>query len=169
MKFSKRSLVVFVSLAVTSVSAQITPPASAAAPQQIGSTMVASAPVANAFDDSDKCPGPRNNDKGCRCIAVEDYDDLRGAIERMSSSECKCFEPFSVQKQPHEPEISIDDTRKLEIRCKEVGQCEISGPGTHLIIEGELSSATLSGFRFIGASSRQRSLTWLADIIYCSR
>ena len=154
MKYSKRSLVVFVSLAVTSVSAQITPPASAAAPQQIGSTMVASAPVANTFDDSDKCPGPRNNDKGCRCIPVKDYADLKGAIERMDDNECKCFEPFSVQKQPHEPEISIDDTRKLEIeiRCKEVGQCEITGPGTHVTIEGELASATLSGFRFIGAT-----------------
>jgi len=160
MKYSKRSLVVFVSLAVTSVSAQITPPASAAAPQQIVSAQItppasAAAPqqiVANTFDDSDKCPGPRINDKGCRCIPVEDYADLRGAIERMSSSECKCFEPFSVQKQPHEPEISINDTRTLEIRCKEVGQCEISGPGTHLTIEGELASATLFVFNDTAAT-----------------
>jgi hypothetical protein len=142
MKYQSSALTVLASLAVTSsVSAQ-------QQDQQNGSTMGAT----KTFDDTGKCPGPLLDEKGCRCIAVEDYDDLRGAIERMDDNECKCFEPFSVQKQPDEPEISIEDTRRLQLVCKEFGQCEISGPGTHLTIEGELASATLSGFRFIGAT-----------------
>ena len=140
MKYLPNALTVFASLAVTSVSAQL----------EVGSTAM---PAANTFDDSDKCPGPiGNNDKGCRCISIEDYDDLRGAIERTESGECKCFEPFSVQKHPDEPEISIEDTRRLQLVCKEFGQCEINGPGTHITIEGEMASATISGFRFIGAT-----------------
>ena len=142
MKYSTNVLTVFASLAVTSVSAQL--------PVDVTAT-TAAAP--NTFDDSDKCPGPiGNNDKGCRCIPIEDYADLRGAIERMSDGECKCVEPFSVQKHPDEPEISIEDARRLQLVCKEFGQCEINGPGTHLTIEGELASATISGFRFIGAT-----------------
>ena len=139
MKYSTNALTVFASLAVTSVSAQL----------QVGSTAM---PAVNTFDDSDKCPGPLRNDKGCRCIPVEDYDDLRGAILRMGDGDCKCFEPFSVQKHPDEPEISIEDTRRLQLFCQEFGQCEINGPGTHLTIEGEMASATISGFRFIGAT-----------------
>ena len=139
MKYSTNALTVFASLAVTSVSAQL----------QVGSTAM---PAANTFDDSDKCPGPLRNDKGCRCIPIKDYDDLRGAIMRMSDGDCKCMEPFSVQKLPDEPEISIEDTRRLQLFCQEFGQCEINGPGTHLTIEGEMASTTISGFRFIGAT-----------------
>ena len=86
MKYSTNVLTVFASLAVTSVSAQL--------PVDVTAT-TAAAP--NTFDDSDKCPGPiGNNDKGCRCIPVEDYADLRGAILRMRDAECKCFGETSV-------------------------------------------------------------------------
>ena len=85
MKYSTNVLTVFASLAVTSVSAQL----------PVDVTATTAAP--NTFDDSDKCPGPiGNNDKGCRCIPVEDYADLRGAILRMSDGSCKCFGETSV-------------------------------------------------------------------------
>ena len=85
MKYSTSVLTVFASLAVTSVSAQL----------PVDVTATTAAP--NTFDDSDKCPGPiGNNDKGCRCIPVEDYADLRGAIHRMSDGSCKCFGETSV-------------------------------------------------------------------------
>lgn len=108
------------------------------------------APIAQSFDK--KCPNPLRNDKGCRCISVEDYDDLKGAIERMDDGECKCFQPFSVTKSAFESAIEIEDVRNMRIMCQEFGQCEINGEGTHIEIEGERTELTLSGFRFLGAT-----------------
>ena len=104
---------------------------------------------------SDRCPrpiGPDGNDRGCRCIRVRDYDDLRGAVRRMDDNECKCFEPFAVVKGPNEPPIEMDDMRDVTVMCQQFGSCQIQGPGTHFIVGGDESAVTLAGFRLKGAS-----------------
>ena len=58
----------------------------------LAQTVSAQDSFASSLFYNDKCPqaiGPNGNDRGCRCIRVRDYDDLRGAIRRMSSNECK--------------------------------------------------------------------------------
>jgi hypothetical protein len=107
-----------------------------------------------SYFNAGRCPQPPSgdNDKNCRCIKVDDYDDLRGAIERMDDNECKCFRPFSVTKSPQESPIDIHDVRGITIQCQTLGKCEISGQGTHIFISGEDTETTISGFRFIGAT-----------------
>lgn len=104
---------------------------------------------------NDKCPqaiGPDGNDRKCRCIRVRDYDDLRGAVRRMSDNECKCFEPFMVVKGPNDPPIEMDDMRRVTVMCQQFGSCIIQGPGTHFDIRGDESEVTLAGFRLMGAT-----------------
>ena len=117
-------------------------------------TVSAQENFASSFYD-DKCPqaiGPDGNDRGCRCIRVRDYDDLRGAVRRMSSGECKCFEPFMVIKGPNDPPIDMDDMRRVTVMCQQFGSCIIQGPGTHFDIRGDESEVTLAGFRLMGAT-----------------
>ena len=115
-------------------------------------------PDLNNFGTSfytDRCPkpiGPDGNDRGCRCIRVRDYDDLRGAVRRMDDNECKCFEPFAVTKGPNEPPIEMDDMRGVTVMCQQFGSCQIHGPGTHFVVGGDESAVTLAGFRLMGAS-----------------
>ena len=106
-----------------------------------------------SFFNAGRCPEPpSNNDKKCRCINVDDFDDLKGAIERMDDNgECKCFRSFSVTKSPQESPIEVRG-KGIIIQCQTLGQCEISGPGTHIFISGEDSETTISGFRFRGAT-----------------
>jgi len=106
-----------------------------------------------SYFNAGRCPEPPsgNNDKNCRCINVDDYDDLKGAIERMSTNECKCMRPFSVTKSPQESPIEVEG-KGITIQCQKIGQCVINGPGTHMFIRGELSETTISGFRFRGAT-----------------
>ena len=107
-----------------------------------------------SYFNAGRCPQPPtdNNDKNCRCIDVDDYDDLKGAIERMDSNECKCLRPFSVTKSPEESPIEINDVRGATIQCQTLGGCEINGPGTHIFISGEDTEATISGFHFRDAT-----------------
>ena len=100
-----------------------------------------------------RCPEPpSNNNKKCRCINVDDFDDLKGAIERMDDKgECKCFRSFSVTKSPQESPIEVRG-KGIIIQCQTFGQCAINGPGTHIFISGEDSETTISGFRFRGAT-----------------
>jgi len=107
------------------------------------------------FAFNDKCPRQmrNNNDRGCRCIRIRDFDDLRGAIRRIDDGECKCFNPFSITKSPQERPIEMDDMRRVTIKCREFGQCIIQGQGTHITIEGEESEVAIAGFKFVGATS----------------
>lgn len=107
-----------------------------------------------SYFNAGRCPEPPsgNNDKKCRCINVDDFDDLKGAIERMDDNgECKCFRPFSVTKSPQELSIEVRG-KGIIIQCQTLGECAINGPGTHIFISGEDSETTISGFRFRGAT-----------------
>ena len=107
-----------------------------------------------SYFNAGRCPEPPsgNNDKKCRCINVDDFDDLKGAIERMDDNgECKCFRSFSVTKSSQESPIEVRG-KGIIIQCQTLGQCAINGPVTHIFISGEDSEATISGFRFRGAT-----------------
>ena len=117
-----------------------------------------------SYFNAGRCPQPPsdNDDKNCRCIDVKDYDDLKGAIERMDrTGECKCFEPFSVTKSPQESPIEIHDMKGITIQCQTLGgECIITGPGSHIVISGEDTEATISGFHFRDATE---SAIFIAD------
>lgn len=85
------------------------------------------------------------------CVAgINSYEKFRSAVESVKSGTTVCFEPFKIVKPTDASPVTIagEDVR---IACKLPGSCHIDGLGTHILIEGTDTSATVQGFYFTGA------------------
>ena len=85
------------------------------------------------------------------CVqGIDSYDKFKSAAETVKSGATVCFEPFRISKPASATPVTIagEDVR---IACKVPGSCKIDGLGTHVVIEGTDTSATVQGFDFSGA------------------
>ena len=85
------------------------------------------------------------------CVqGIDSYDKFKAAAESVRSGATVCFESFRISKPDSATPVTIagEDVR---IACKVPGSCKIDGLGTHVVIEGTDTSATLQGFVFSGA------------------
>lgn len=94
-----------------------------------------------------------------RCIQVHSFAMLKTRILQAHAGETLIFCSFDLQKAPEE-EILVESN--INIACKKVHKCRISGPRGHIGVRGESAEFHIQGFVFEGAGSSSTTDTEVA-------
>ena len=82
------------------------------------------------------------------CIAVTNYDEFKGAIKKGLKEGDKrlVFCPFSIEKTEDDSPLLVYG--EIQLVCRYRNFCYISGGGTHMILYGSKTKATVQGMVF---------------------